>query len=38
MIIESKETNETSPLDFKKINSNSILMNGFNTKRFIGMK
>ncbi|TRX32791.1 hypothetical protein FNW52_16710 [Flavobacterium sp. ZT3R18] len=38
MIIESKETNEVSLLDFKKINSNSIMINAFNSKKFVGMK
>lgn len=37
LIIESKETNELNRLDFKKINSNSILNNSFNTKKIIGM-
>ena len=38
MIIESKVTNEVSPLDFKKINSNAVMINAFNSKRFVGMK
>jgi hypothetical protein len=38
MIIESKETNEVRPLDFKKINSNAMMINAFNSKTFVGMK
>jgi hypothetical protein len=36
-IIESKETNEVSPLDFNKINTSSMMVNSFNSKRFLGM-
>jgi hypothetical protein len=36
-IIESTETNEVSPLDFDKINTNSMMTNTFNSKRFLGM-
>ena len=38
MVIESKETNEERPLDFKKINSNPVMANSFNSKIFVGMK
>nr|WP_315256247.1 hypothetical protein [uncultured Flavobacterium sp.] len=37
LIIDSNETNKVSPLDFKKINNNSIITNAFNSKRFVGM-
>ena len=38
MITESNEANETSPLDFKIINSNSMMISKFNSKTFVGMK
>ena len=37
LIIESNETNKVNPLDFKKINSNSMMSNSFNTEKMIGM-
>lgn len=36
-IIESKETGEVRPLDFKKINNNSLIKTLNNSKKFIGM-
>lgn len=37
MIIESTESNETRSLNLKKINSNSLLINTFSSKKIIGM-
>ena len=37
LIIESNITNEVKPLDFKKINGDSIMINSINTKKFLGM-
>lgn len=38
MITESNEASETSSLDFKIINSNSMMISKFNSKTFVGMK
>nr|WP_315201396.1 hypothetical protein [uncultured Flavobacterium sp.] len=37
LIIESNVTNEVKPLNFKKINGNSIMINSITTKKFLGM-
>ena len=37
LIIESKVSDEVQALDFKKINSNAIMMNSISTKKFLGM-
>jgi len=37
LIIESNITNEVKPLDFKKINGDSFMINSINTKKFLGM-
>lgn len=38
MITESNEANVTNSLDFKIINSNSMMISKFNSKTFVGMK
>ncbi|WP_268846819.1 hypothetical protein [Flavobacterium aestivum] len=38
LITENNESNETSPLDFKIINSNSMMLSKFNSKTYVGMK
>jgi hypothetical protein len=37
LVIESNVTDETKLLDFKKINSNSIMTKSINTEKIIGM-
>jgi hypothetical protein len=37
LVIESNVINEVKPLDFKKINTNAIMINTINTKKIVGM-